>query len=469
MEIQTNETVFKKAKIFDIFKYSFGGLGSNLAFFLMMGYLTFFYTDIFGISSITVANIMLITRIFDAITDPLMGLLADRTKTKMGKYRPWIIAGAPLIGLLIFLLFSTPNLSPTAKVVYAYITYIAYSTFSDFVNIPYHSLTPVLSEDPEQRTLIVTAKQGMGLVAQIIVMIFALPLVNVFGGGQQGWSIFGAFIGLLTTLSFWICASGAKNYDLPVDKNEEKEDEDVKLKDQLFLITKNKPMITLMLAFGSSILSTAITNAVNIYFFVYVLNRKDLVPQVATITMAATLFSLLLLPRLSRTLGKKKTYIISCAACLIPFAILWFKPTMPIPLMFVFLAFIGFFQQISGNLGWAILPECVDYAEWKFGVRGNSTLTSAITFINKIFMALGGFIASLLLGVFGFIANQGQTTEVLNLIVFMRFGIPIFTFLISILSMSQFPLDEKKMREIRRDLTNRKNGQIELSKETTNN
>ena len=134
---------YEKAKFSDVFKYSFGGLGSNLAFFLVMSFLTFFYTDIFGISSYVVATLMLISRFIDAFTDPIMGMLGDNTRSKMGKYRPWIIFGAPVLGVLIFLLFTAPEMSPTMKVVYAYVIYILYSLASTVVNIPYHALTPV--------------------------------------------------------------------------------------------------------------------------------------------------------------------------------------------------------------------------------------------------------------------------------------------------------------------------------------
>lgn len=119
-----------------------------------------------------------------------------------------------MLGLLIFLLFTAPDLSPTMKVVYAYVVYIAYSLASTVVNIPYHSLTPVLSQDPQQRTVIVSWKQGMGTVSQFIITILALPLVEFFGGGKQGWAIYGALIGIMTTISFWICAWGGKPYDV---------------------------------------------------------------------------------------------------------------------------------------------------------------------------------------------------------------------------------------------------------------
>ena len=245
---------YEKAKFSDVLKYSFGGMGSNLAFFLVMSYLTFFYTDIFGISSYVVATLMLVSRFIDAFTDPIMGMLGDNTRSKMGKYRPWIIFGAPVLGLLVFLLFTAPEMSATMKVVYAYVIYILYSLASTVVNIPYHALTPVISKDPQQRTVIVTWKQGMGTVSQFIITILALPLVELFGGGKQGWAIYGALIGILTTVSFWICAWGGKKYD-KVDETVSKEK--FNFKENIQLITKNKPMLMLMIAFGTDVLANA--------------------------------------------------------------------------------------------------------------------------------------------------------------------------------------------------------------------
>ena len=296
---------YEKAKFSDVFKYSFGGLGSNLAFFLVMSFLTFFYTDIFGISSYLVATLMLISRFIDAFTDPIMGMLGDNTRSKMGKYRPWIIFGAPVLGVLIFLLFTAPEMSPTMKVVYAYVIYILYSLASTVVNIPYHALTPVLSKDPQQRTEIVAWKQGMGTVSQFVITILALPLVELFGGGKQGWALYGALIGIMTTVSFWICAWGGKKYD-KVDVEVKKEK--FNLKDNLQLLAGNKPMLMLMIAFGTDVLANATYSAVNMYYFKYVLGREDLVSPVATAILVGSIISIPLLPPLTKLIGKKRLY-----------------------------------------------------------------------------------------------------------------------------------------------------------------
>lgn len=447
---------YEKAKFSDVLKYSFGGMGSNLAFFLVMSYLTFFYTDIFGISSYVVATLMLVSRFIDAFTDPIMGMLGDNTRSKMGKYRPWIIFGAPVLGLLVFLLFTAPEMSATMKVVYAYVIYILYSLASTVVNIPYHALTPVISKDPQQRTVIVTWKQGMGTVSQFIITILALPLVELFGGGKQGWAIYGALIGILTIVSFWICAWGGKKYD-KVDETVSKEK--FNFKENIQLITKNKPMLMLMIAFGTDVLANATYSAVNMYYFKYVLGRVDLVAPVATAILIGGIVSLPFLPFLSKLLGKKRLYWFGSLLSILPLAVMWIKPTAPVIILMSMMGAFGFMSRIPSNMGWAMLPECSDYAEWKYGKRGDGLLSSSLTFINKFGMAIGGFIASFFLGLVGFVANQDQSEVVLNMIVFLRFGMPILGYIASLISMHFYEITSEKYEEIRKDLDKRQNKQ----------
>ncbi len=440
---------YAKAKFSDILKYSFGGLGSNLAFFLVMSYLTFFYTDIFGIDSYVVATLMLVSRFIDAFTDPIMGMIGDNTRSRMGKYRPWIIFGAPILGVLIFLLFTAPEMSATMKIVYAYIVYIAYSLASTVVNIPYHALTPVLSQDPQQRTVIVTWKQGMGTVAQFIITIMALPLVEVFGGGKQGWAIYGALIGILTTLSFFVCAWGGRDYD-KVDMSAPKEK--FSIRDNMQLVLKNKPMLMLMIAFGTDVLANATYSAVNMYYFKYVLGRTDLVAPVASAILFGGIASIPLLPFLTKWMGKKRLYWLGSLLSIFPLLVMWVKPTAPVIILMSMMGAFGFMSKIPSNLGWAMLPECSDFGEWKYGKRGDGLLSSSLTFINKFGMAIGGFIASFFLGLVGFVANQDQSQAVMNMIVFLRFGMPILGYVASLISMYFYEITGEKYEEIRKDL-----------------
>ena len=398
---------------------------------------------------------MLVARFIDAFTDPLMGILGDHTVSKWGRYRPWIIFGAPILGLFIFLLFTAPALSPTMKIVYAYVIYIAYSLASTVVNIPYHSLTPVMSEDPQQRTVIVTWKQGMSIVAQFIITIWALPLVDFFGGGARGWAIYGALIGIATTLSFWVCAWGGKKYDVCKDAGKGGSGQKVNFLKDLQLLIKNKPMIMLMIAFGTDVLANATCSACNVYYFKYVLNRMDLVAVVASVTLWTGIVAIPLLPILTKLMGKKALYWWGSALSIIPLVVMWIFPTAPVMVLMTAMGTFGLISKFPSFLGWAMLPECSDYAEWKFGQRADGLMSSSLTFINKFGMAVGGFIASFFLGLVGYVADAAQPQSVLNMKVFLRFGMPVLGYIASLISMAFYEINDKKYAEIRSELDSR--------------
>ncbi|MBP8855730.1 MAG: MFS transporter [Oscillospiraceae bacterium] len=443
---------YKKAGTLDIIKYGFGGIGSNIPFALAMSYLTFFYTDIFGISSIAVAGLMMVARLIDAFTDPIMGMIGDRTRSKLGRFRPWIIFGAPVLGFSVFLIFYAPDLAPNLKLVYAYVTYIFYSLATTAVNIPYQSLTPVMSEDPDQRTIVVASKQGLSVVAMLFSMVFTMPLVNVFGGGQKGWAMFAILSGVLTTLSFWMCAWGGKKYDT-MDKVANAAP--FNLKKQLQLLYKNKPLMMLMIACGTDVLAAAAANAVNVYYFKYVLHRVDLVPITSLLGLIPSIIMIPFIPMLAKKFGKKRLYLTATALSIVPLTINLFIPTAFVSVIVSMLFVLGFTMKIAGDLSWGMLPDCVDYGEWKLGIRGEGTVSSSLTFINKFGMALGGSAASLILGLVGFTANVEQTPLVLNTIIIMRFGLPILGYIASLLSMRYYELTKERMAEIRTDLNER--------------
>lgn len=450
------EQTYKRASFSDVVKYSFGGIGSNMAFYLVMSYLTFFYTDIFGLDTMVVSVLMLVSRFIDAFTDPLMGMIGDHTVSKMGRFRPWIIFGAPVLGVLIFMLFTAPDLSPTMKIVYAYVVYIGYSLASTVVNIPYHALTPVMSEDPQQRTTIVTWKQGMGTIPQFVVTVLAIPMVEFFGGGSTGWAIYGAFIAIITTISFWICAWGGKKYDVCDEETirKAKEKSSFNFGRDMKLLLKNKPMMMLMIAFGTDVLANATCSAVNVYYFKYVIQDMSLVAQVANVTLWTGIVAIPLLPVLTKWLGKRRLFWWGEAISILPLLVLWLvpNPSANLIMMMSLFGFWGFISKFPSFLGWAMLPECSDFAEWKFGQRADGLMSSSLTFVNKFGMAIGGFIASFFLGLVGFVPDVVQPEAVCSMIGFLRFGMPILGYVASLISMWFYEITEDKYKEIRRDL-----------------
>ena len=446
----------QKAKFSDIVKYSFGGIGSNLAFILVLSYLTFFYTDVFGLDSFTVAGLMMVARLIDAFTDPLMGMIADNTRSKIGRFRPYILFGAPFLGLSLFMLFTAPNLSTGGKVIYAYVVYIGYSLISTVVNIPYHSLTPAMSEDPQQRTVIVSWKQGMSIIPQFVVGSLALPIVGLFSSEATGWSVYGAIIGVATTLSFWVCAWGGKKYDTLEKAQVTSTGTKVNFWQDIKVLFKNKPMVMLMIAVGTDLLAATFASSVNMYYFKYVLGRPDLIPAVSTISLATGILAIPTIPYLCKWLGKKRLCWWMSLFCIVPNALLMFIPNPTLAILGSMLGVYTFLSRITGTLGWAMLPDCVDWAEWKFGKRTDGLTSSSLTFINKFTGAFGASLASLILGTMGFVANQDQSAAVNSMIVFMRFGLPIIGYICSLISLRFYEITEEKLKEVNAELQERR-------------
>ena len=442
----------RRACFTEILRYAFGGLGSNVAYILCMSFLTYYMTDVFGVSAYAISGLMLLARMIDAFTDPLMGMIADSTRSKLGRYRPYLIFGAPVLGLTIYMLFASPNLSEAGRVFWAYLAYILYSLASTVCNIPYHSITPVMTDDPNQRTTVVTAKQAMTVPSSLFVSVLCLPLVSLFGDGQVGWRRYGLLTAVITVLSFWICAWGAKKKDTMdiVPQKTEK----TPLKEQLKLIFANKPLLMLLIAFSTDQFAAAAASAVNVFYFQYYLGRKDLVSFAAMYTVAINLIMYFLIPVLSKKFGKKKLYMASTAAVIVPYAIMFFLPPSGVWAVIILSVIATGIATITGTLGWAMLPDCVEYGQWKLGIRGEGIISASLTFSNKIGMAVGGSITGLLLGVFGYIAGAQQTETVLMVMRVMKFIFPVLGYIASLISMHYYCITDEFFSGMMEDIRN---------------
>lgn len=462
------EALTKAATKSEVFKYAFGGLGSNLPFFLILTYLMFFYTEVHGISPAMVGTLFFITRFIDAVTDPIMGMIADRTTSKIGKYRPWIIFGAPLLGLSTISLFWIPDLSDGQTTVYIFATYIFYSLISTVVNIPYHSLTPVISEDPDQRTWLATAKQFMGIPGMMLAQVLFLPLVMMFGGGEQGYLYAAILYAVVVVISFWVCASSAKRHDVNVSIGKglgEKQKFD--LKGQVSLIAKNRPLLMLMIAMSTNLIATATQSAVALYFWTYNVGRPELFPTLSLVGLLLSIPVFFLMPVLSKKIEKKGVFLYGSIASIIPFIILLIVPADMVWVSFTAAVLVNVLAPFTGAIAWAMLPDCVEYGEWKTGIKGAGVVSSSLTFVNKLGSAVGGMLGGALLASAGYVAGQAQSAEALQMIIYLYAGIPILGHIATIIALKFYHLDSHFYRKIIEELKQRKETRKEENNGTT--
>ena len=443
------------AKKSEITLYSFGGFGSNLLYMLTTSFLMYFYTDVFKISPAAVGTVFLIVRLIDALLDPMIGMLADRTNSKWGKYRPWLMFGSPLLAMVTLLLFTAPDLSPSGKILYAIATYVGYSFVNSIVNIPYHSLTSVLSQDSGQRTVIATAKQFMGTFGSLVASGTVLPLIALFGSGQKGWFFTTLLFSVLCIASYWLCAKGAKPHDNKEVNNKAAHVAHPPVKEQLKLVSKNKPLLLLLIAFLANMVAYVTSHSTAIYYWQYNIGRADLYSQLNIWGTIISIPAFMMIPILVKKFGKKNVYLYASLFSIIPYIALMMISYKHVTLIFVLSIIISLVGPLTSVLPWIMLPDCVDYGQWKTGINGSGTVHSTAIFTNKVGGAIGGIVSGAVLGAVGYVAGQQQTVEVLKTIGYLNFLIPIFGYVVILIVMQFYPITNKLSAQMVEEINNR--------------
>lgn len=453
----------------EAFLYSLGGIASNIFFIFIGSYLLLFYTDVMGISPLVGGAIFMTARLIDAFTDPLMGMIADRTNSRWGRYRPYVNIGAPIFAALFVGMFIVPSLPMAGKIIYSYTVYILFSLARTVVQIAHLSLTALVSPNPTKRTKWVAFKQVFGIVGMVIGMSLGLPLINRFGGlqSQNAWLITTGIFAILTTVLYWISMRGAKRMDPPRKVTEKtkdiavtdgEENKKINLFKQLKYVFGNIPLILLLIAFSTDSFALQIGNAININFFRYYLQKPNLFSLTTLIgIMAMLVVGLLFVPLLVKKYSKKSIILFGESMAILPLVVAYFMPraaALPIAGLFIL---SQFFLAFSAITFWAAVPDCSDYAEWKYGGEAAGAAASATTFMNKLAQAFGVMVAGSLLATTGYVAKAAtQNPEVLNALITAKTLIPIAAYVCSLVAMSFYSLNRKKVKMITEDLKERR-------------
>ncbi|MFU8793574.1 MAG: MFS transporter [Acholeplasmataceae bacterium] len=447
----------------DAFLYTLGGIGDNVFFVFIGSFLLLFYTNLMGISGVVAGSIFMVGRIVDAFTDPLMGSIADKTRTRWGKYRPYIIFGAPVFSMLSIALFIVPGGSTIFKIVYAYGIYLIWGLARTVVQITFISLTALISSDPQKRGKWAAFRQVTGLVGAMIGAAFALPLINLFGGLQQqgAWLQTVIIYAIITLVSYWISAYGTRKMD-PSSRVEGAVDEStvsarierISIKESVRLITQNIPLLFLVLAFSTDSFANAIGQGIGVMFFTHYLGDQGLFTTFNFATMFATLIiAVIIVPQLFKRFSKRVIILFSEALAIIPLVIAFFLPRDAAMAIFVMFLLSFSIQAVAMVTFWAAVPDCSDYSEWKTGKESAGSAASSITFANKLMQAFGIMLAGALLDLTGYhVDNAVQPEAFVNMLINVRVWIPILALIISVLAMIKYPLNKTTIDKMTSDL-----------------
>jgi GPH family glycoside/pentoside/hexuronide:cation symporter len=443
-----NKQMAQRISIKEKIGYGLGDTASNLYFQMFMIYLVFFYTDVFGISAAAVGTMLFVSRFWDAVNDPLMGIISDRTNTRWGKFRPYLVWISIPIAVIGVATFFTPDLGPTGKLIYAYITYTLMMMAYTAINIPYSALMGVLSPDSLERTSVSTFRFVLAFIGAFVIQGCTLPMVKLFGGDNQavGFPAAMAVYGLVAAVLFYITfATTRERVQPPASQS-------TSLKSDLKNLTTNRPWMVLLVMSISSLAYAVIRSGSIMFFFKYNMGdegRSSLFMLTGTLAViagvAATQF-------LTRIFGKKRLYLMVMGLSSLLTCLFYFVPEEQTALIFGLNIITMLVMAPQAPLIWAMYADTADYSEWKNKRRATGLVFSAATFAQKFGLALGGGATGWMLSKFGFVANVEQTPETLQGIKMMMSFIPGIAALIATTAAVFYQLDDEKMKQIEKEL-----------------
>ena len=447
--------------------YGFGDLASVLFWQTIMVYLLFFYTDVFGLTAAAAGIMFFVSRILDAFFDVAIGMTADRTKSRWGKFRPYILFGAIPLAISAVLAFTTPGFGDTGKLVYAYITFILFMFLYSTVNIPYTALLGVISGDPVERTSAASFKFVGAYLAGFIVSATALPFAKYFGNGNQGkgWQETMIIYGIAAILFFLVTFLSTRERIQPIAK------EKTSVKKDLSDLFKNTPWVLLFIVTILFILFVCIRLSVTTHYFKYYIGLQEvsifgslhqygyveLTSVFNTVGQAFSLIGVLLVPWFAKVSGRKRAVTILFIVALICTGSFYFLSPGNLTLIFVLQAIGSLTGGPISTLLWVMYADTADYSEWKTGRRATGLVFSASIMSNKLGWAIGSMIAGLILASTGFVANMAQNINVLNGLVNMMSIIPVAAGIVALIILVFFyKLDEPTMEKVKTELEERR-------------
>jgi glycoside/pentoside/hexuronide:cation symporter, GPH family len=433
--------------------YALGDTASNLYWKSFEFFLLIFYTDIFGLTPAVAGTLFLFTRVCDAITDPIMGAIADRTRTRWGRFRPYLLWVALPIAVAGVLTFTTPDLDSRGKIIYAFVTYgfmmLAYTA----INIPYSALMGVTTPDSQDRTSLSSMRFIGGFTGGVVVVAATPWLVKTLGQGNpaRGWQLAMVVWGLLAAALFVVCFATTRERVTPPP------DQKADIRQEIRDLLNNRPWMILFLV-GITTLTSFITRGQSTaYYFKYYVGNEALTGLFISSAMVAGIVGIALTGPLSRLVGGKKNlfFILMTVSGSLTLAFYFLPPDRPL-LIIGFNVLLSFIQGPNSPLIWAMYADTADYGEWRHGRRNTGLIFAAAVMAQKGGGAVAGMLNGALLTAFGYVANVEQSARSLTGIRLSMSMIPGALCILAAGITLLYSLDDRTMKRIGRDLHDRR-------------
>lgn len=431
--------------------YGLGDTASNIVFQILANFMLIFYTDVFGISAAAAGTLMLVVRLFDGITDPLMGGIADRTKTRFGTYRPYLLLMSIPYGVLAVAAFTTPDIAQNGKLVYAYVTYALLMTCYTAINIPYSALGGVMTSDPVERASLQSFRFAMAMSGGVIV-VWALPqLVEQFSeyGEQAGYQYAMAILACLAVLCFLLCFALTKER---VDAQVSEKSSIIKDFVSLF---KNDQWLVMVVITVFVLTLIGLRSAIAPHYIKYYVGDASLTSSFLTTGMIASVLGALATHFLSKKYGKKPLFQYGLAIGVVSHLLLFWMPSNQIAFIFTLFFIANFVHMIVTPLMFSMIADTVDYGQLKTGKNIMAMTFSGHLLAIKLGFAIGGASAGWLLSVYQYVPNQAQTEQAIAGILLGFAAIPAGLLIIALIVMTAYKLTEGKLYKVQAQLSSK--------------
>ncbi len=429
--------------------YGVGDLSFNIAYQTTALYLIFFLTDVYGIAAGAAGMIMFYSKIWDAVIDPAMGYITDRTKSRWGSKRPYILLGTVPLGIAFMLLFYSPALgSENLKIAYGLVTFVLFCTAITIVNVPYGAMTADLTLDSNERSVVTGYRMSFAILGALVAAGATLPVVSLLGKGDQvlGFRYMSVVYGVLIMAVLFV------TFFTVSERVSAPKEEALSLMESLKLIFSNRPFLILAAGTISHVTAVLTTAAVVNYYFKYNLKNEAMIPVAFLCLFVTAIVFMPLFVKLSTKKSKKYAYNLGIGSFAVVLVLIFFfgEKNMYLTLFFFFLGAAG--MAANWLSSWSMVPDTVEYSQWKTGFRREGIIYGAFFFCQKFPAALAAFIVGLVLKHVGYVANIEQTEQSLMGIRLLLTLIPVGFIIIGIVFISLFPIDAAMHQKIRSEI-----------------
>jgi len=429
-----------------IISYGAGDFAFNLSFSFCSLFLLYFYTDVLGLSATTAGLIIMIALVWEGLTDPVIGMIVNRTRTRWGRYRPYLLFGALPLAVSVVAMFAPIGLSGPALVAYSFATHLIYRMIFAFVNIPYISLSAQMTRDSGVRGQLAGARMVFAIVCGLVMASLTLPLAKAFGGGRVGFFLVSVLYSTVATAILFLCFARTR------EMSRAEMLEDIGVRAMLDTLRVNWPFLVLLLATVMGATGYTMSGKALVYYLKYWAGSESMVTAGLVAVLGTAALATVPCVLLSRYTSKRNVWLAGAAINIVAYLCMFLIAPRSGPALWLLLAATGLGNAAFVVTFWSMLPDTVEFGEWKTGVRTEGAIFGLVSFAQKVAFGLGTGLIGVLLDQFGYVANQVQSGETLRgIIVTYSLG-PLCLFTASAIVIWWYPLDRREHARLVNDI-----------------